>query len=378
MNNDGKNIFLAVLLIVAIVFSFFTIYVSSYNSTTLSARSAVLYEPETKTYLYEKNSSERLPMASTTKIMTALVALDKGDCDDIFTVPKEAIGTEGSSAYFQEGERLTLEGLIYSLLLQSANDAAVAIAYGISGGTEEFAYLMNNKARELMLTDTRFSNPHGLDDDDHYTTARDLAVIADAALKNSTIKKIVSTYKKTVSTDRCERTFVNHNKLLRIYEGATGVKTGFTRKCGRCLVGSAEKDGLSLISVTLNAPDDWNDHIKLFDLGFTNYEKRFVVNKDEYRFILPVINGTKNEVKTSNVKDYSFIGRKDESNFDKYLALSKFAIAPIKKGDIVGTVIISKDGTVIKRIDIISLEDIPDAKKDNFFIRFMNNILKFF
>ena len=203
---------------------------------SVSADSAVLYLPETDTFLYEKNADQRMPMASTTKIMTALVAIENAEMDELIRVPEEAVGTEGSSAYLRGDELITLEEMLYALLLQSANDVAVSLAYHIGGGIDGFAEIMNSRAAEMGLVNTHFTNPHGLDDPLHYTTARELAIIAAEALKNESIRSsIVATKRKSFVTEERSRTYVNHNKLLSLYDGAIGVKTGYTRRCGRCL-----------------------------------------------------------------------------------------------------------------------------------------------
>ena len=269
---SNYNFYIAIILIATLLFSFLTIYSFGENvesKISVSAHSAALYQPETNTFLYSKNADLRMPMASTTKIMTALVALEESSLDEIIIIDDRAVGIEGSSAYLKSGEAFTMEELLYALLLQSANDAAVAIANHIGGSSEGFAGLMNEKACSLGLEDTHFTNPHGLNDEAHYTTAYDLAKIAAQALKNEKFKEIVSTYKKTFLNDERSRTYVNHNKLLNLYEGCIGVKTGFTRQSGRCLVGAAERDGALLISVTLSAPNDWNDHKTLWNYGFS-------------------------------------------------------------------------------------------------------------
>ena len=236
----------------------------------LSAESAILMDASDGSVLYEKNAHARKGMASTTKIMTALVAAQSMPLDKNILIPKEAVGIEGSSVYLTEGESLTVRQLLYALLLSSANDAATALAIASAGSVESFAEKMNLFAKELGLSDTHFINPHGLYHEDHYTTAFELALITAAALRNTTVKEIVSTYKTDIplGNEKKGRLLVNHNKLLKLYEGAIGVKTGFTKKTGRCLVSAAERDGLTLIAVTLNAPDDWNDHIKMLDHGF--------------------------------------------------------------------------------------------------------------
>ena len=253
-----------------LLFIFYSTVVFSAGGITLSAKSAVLYDPSSKKFLYTKNESISLPMASTTKIMTALVAIENSQLDTEVSISDNAIGTEGSSLYLKHGEVMTMSDLLMGLMLRSANDAASAIAYEISGSIEAFAEKMNEKALQIGAVNTHFTNPHGLDDKSHYTTAKDLALIAAEALNNNKFLEIVSTEKCIIKNQDGEaRLLINHNKLLNLYDGAIGIKTGFTKKSGRCLVGAAERNGIRLISVTINAPDDWNDHKKLFDFGFS-------------------------------------------------------------------------------------------------------------
>ncbi|MBP3293400.1 MAG: D-alanyl-D-alanine carboxypeptidase, partial [Clostridia bacterium] len=205
--------------------------------TGLSAYAAILTETSTGEILYAKNANERCPMASTTKIMTAVVALEHGDLAKPVQIAEKACGVEGSSIYLTAGEELTLEDLLYALMLESANDAAAAIAYEIAGGIEPFAELMNQTAERLGLSDSHFTNPHGLDDEAHYTTAADLAKLTAYALQNPKFRQIVSTYKHQIPLrgDEGVRVLLNHNKLLRMSEDVIGVKTGFTKRSGRCL-----------------------------------------------------------------------------------------------------------------------------------------------
>ncbi len=338
-------------------------------SMGVSARAAVLYEPETKNFLYTKNESQRLPMASTTKIMTALVAVENSALEDKVKIDSRAVGVEGSSAYLSEGEILTLEELLYALLLQSANDAAVAIACHISGSVEEFANLMNDKASELGLCDTHFTNPHGLDDEEHYTTAKELAEITAEALNNETLKKITSTYKYTSTSSEKTRTYVNHNKLLKRYDGSIGVKTGFTKKCGRCLVGAAERDGLTFITVTLNAGDDWNDHEKLFDLGFDTLEKICLAEKGDYTYTLPVLDGKASEVTVKNTEDLSIILNKGEHTVKEFVKLIKFTSAPLDPSDIVGEVIFTIDGKKVGSVKLYPEKSVDKKEEKGFFKR---------
>lgn len=236
----------------------------------LSARAAALIDGKSGKVLFEKNKDERLPMASTTKIMTGLLACESKKMKKVVTVSPVASGTEGSSLWLEPGEKQTLENLTYGLMLRSGNDAAVAIAEYLGGSTEAFALMMNERAKKIGVQNTGFQNPNGLDAEGHFTTAYDLALISREAMKNKKFRKIVSTKNKTIPWESSEwdRSLTNHNKMLWRYEGCNGIKTGFTKKSGRCLVTSAKRGKTELICVTLNAPDDWNDHTKMLDYGF--------------------------------------------------------------------------------------------------------------
>lgn len=232
---------------------------------SVSAKSAILYDCTASRVLLEKNADEKSLIASTTKIMTALVVAENCNEADPVRIPPEAVGIEGSSMYLKEGEVLSVQDLLYGLMLQSGNDAAVALAIYCGGSVEGFVDLMNEKAKELSLTQTHFANPNGLDHDDNYSTARDMAVLTQYALENPVFAELVDTKTATVGGGRC---LTNHNKLLWRYDGCIGVKTGFTRAAGRILVSAAERNGRRLVVVTIGAPDDWNDHAKLLDYGF--------------------------------------------------------------------------------------------------------------
>ena len=254
----------------------------------LSAASAVLMDGDTGRVLWEKDSHARRPIASITKLMTALVALESGhDLEEVVTVAPQWAGVEGSSLYLRPGEEITLEALLYGLLLRSGNDAALAVAGHCGGTVESFVSRMNQKARELGMADTHFVNPNGLDGAEHYSSAWDMALLARACLANETLAKIAATRSVTFGT----RTFTNHNKLLWRYEGCVGLKTGYTEKAGRTLVSAARRDGMTLICVTLNAPGDWADHTALFDWGFARYEARTLSETGETVGNLPVSGG---------------------------------------------------------------------------------------
>jgi D-alanyl-D-alanine carboxypeptidase len=255
-------VLLAVILFVQLLFP-----CSLLAAPDISAKSAVVIDADTGKILYEKDAHTRRGMASTTKIMTALVALEHVSPDMLVTVDPRACGVEGSSVYLFANEQITMETLLYALMLQSANDAAEAIAYAVAGSIEGFADLMNQKADALGLTATHFDNPHGLDGDTHYTTAYELALIAAHAMENTLFAEIASTVKKEIPLHNGEasRLLINHNRLLREYDDIIGVKTGYTKKCGRTLVSAAQRDGVRLICVTLADSHDWADHRALLD-----------------------------------------------------------------------------------------------------------------
>ncbi|MBQ8302222.1 MAG: D-alanyl-D-alanine carboxypeptidase [Clostridia bacterium] len=366
MKRPNPNIYIALFLIILFIFSFLTLQAfgaSKAKGFSVSARSAVLYQPETGVFLFSKNAEERLPMASTTKIMTALVALENAELDEEVIIDHRAVGIEGSSAYLKPDEHLTMEELIYALLLQSANDAAVAIAYHIAGDESGFVDMMNLKADELGLTDTHFENPHGLDGDEHYTTAKELAIIAAKALENDDFYKVVSTYKKSFCSENRSRTYVNHNKLLKLYDGCIGVKTGFTKKSGRCLVGAAEKDGLTFVSVTLDAPSDWNDHKTMLDYGYENLECVHLADSFDHTYEIPILEGEKDKVCVSNTLGANVILNKGEHNVAEHLKLVRFAVAPINEGDKLGEIIYTVDGSEVARVSLNACDTVEKRKE---------------
>jgi D-alanyl-D-alanine carboxypeptidase len=295
--------------------------------------------------------------------MTALVAIEYGDLDETIEIPSAAVGVEGSSIYLYTGEKLTLEDLLYALMLESANDAAAAIAIAIAGNEEEFAALMNDKAAEIGLSDTHFTNPHGLDSSEHFTTALDLAHLAAYALKNETFRKIVSTRKTTIPLNGSEgvRLLINHNKMLRTYNGAIGVKTGYTRRSGRCLVSAAEREGLTLVAVTLNAPNDWNDHKKLLDYGFSSYVSIKLIGAGEYDLMMPVTGGSSEWVRCTNSNEVRVTLPKTHGVISCLIECPHFVYAPVKSSDIAGTLVYTCGGKVISQSDIIAVYPVESA-----------------
>lgn len=233
----------------------------------VSAAQAILMDAESGQVLFEKDAFEARPIASITKIMTAILAIESGKMDEKATVSRNAIYTEGSSIYLEQGEKITIQDLVYGLMLRSGNDAAVAIAEHIGESEEGFVYLMNEKAMWLGMDQTHFTNPHGLDDEEHYSSAYDMALLTREAMKNKQFREI-SGSTSYLSENRSYSWRNKHKLVTGYYENATGGKTGYTKQTGRTLVTTAEKNGHSLIVVTLNAGNDWNDHIALFEWGF--------------------------------------------------------------------------------------------------------------
>lgn len=234
-------------------------------------KGAVLIEQSSKRVLYDDGKDERCYPASTTKVLTALCVLRHLPLDRIVTVPQEAEGVEGSSIYLKVGQKISVEDLLYGLMLRSGNDAAVALAIETSGSIEKFAELMNETAQSVGAKSSHFVNPHGLHDEMHFTTAYDLALICAEAYENHDFVRIVSTKQRKIVIDGESRYIANKNKLLSRYEGANGVKTGFTKKSGRCLVSGAKRCGMQLIGVVLNHSDMWKDTVRMLDFGFDNY-----------------------------------------------------------------------------------------------------------
>lgn len=233
----------------------------------LSAHSAIVLCADTGDVLFEKNADERMLIASITKIMTAIVVIENSELDEEIVIKPEWSAIEGSSMYANPGESYTVRELLYGMMLNSGNDAAAALACTVCGDESAFAEKMNEKAGELGLSNSSFKNPHGLDEDGHYSTARDMACLTAYCMENEDFKEIASTNCAVIK----DVTYYNHNKLLREYDGCIGVKTGYTMAAGRTLVSCAERDGMRLVCVTLSAPDDWNDHKYLLDKAFSQY-----------------------------------------------------------------------------------------------------------
>ena len=332
----------------------------------ISAEAAYLYEANSGRVLYAKNENARLPMASTTKIMTALLAVESGRLTETVTVPKEAVGTEGSSMHLRAGEMISLSDLVYGLMLTSGNDAAVAIACFLDGGTEAFAAHMNARAKQLGLSDTHFVTPNGLHDPDHYTTAKDLALLGAAALENPFFAEIVATqYRRTEGSN--PHTLKNKNRLLWEYEGGIGVKTGYTKAAGKCLVFAAERGEMKLVGAVLNCPTMWSSAKSMLDAGFHAYREKIFLSRETV-FSVPVENGVKKTLSAAPILGILYPTEIDGSETYTVETEIDACRAPVRSGQQIGTVSLFLNGTAVKTVPIVACETV-DAVDFSYFLK---------
>ena len=338
------------------------------TARAVSARSAIVLDAVSGRTLYEKDADRQSLIASTTKIMTALIVCQQCNVLDRMRIPAEAVGIEGSSMYLREGEVLTVQELLYGLMLSSGNDAAVALAIYCGGTVEGFVQLMNDKARLLGLKDTHFENPNGLDAPGHYSTARDLAALAAYSMEDPIFRKTVSS--KTVTVG--ERYLRNHNKLLWLLEGADGVKTGYTKAAGRILVSSATRNERRIVAVTLDAPDDWTDHKKLLEEGFSRYSVRKVVRAGDYVGTLEVAGGGDTEVTVYASEDYHYALARDEQ-VHLVLPGPGFVYAPVPEGGDAGVVYVTVQGKAVGKIPVRYGKTVEQAPEES--INFIQKLM---
>ncbi|MCR5682400.1 MAG: D-alanyl-D-alanine carboxypeptidase [Clostridiales bacterium] len=341
------------------------------HAAEVSAASAILIEASTGTPLYEKDADRRLPMASTTKIMTALVVLEHTAPDTQIEVPAEACSIEGSSIYLRPSERITAEDLLWAVLLESANDAAAALAVSVGGSIEGFAAMMNEKAEVLGLADTHFTNPHGLDDEEHYTTARDLAKLAVAAMAHPAFRTMVAARRHTIEREDGTRVLLNHNRLLRLSEDVVGVKTGFTRKSGRCLVSAAERDGVALVCVTLNAPDDWNDHLGLYEEGFSRTHSVTLAEPGVFSHEIPCPHAYDGTVTVSNPAGLTRVFFGEIPAIEAVVEAKRLLLEDVEEGDVLGRVVFRTASGDVGSVPLTAEECAAAPKKPSFFDRFI-------
>jgi D-alanyl-D-alanine carboxypeptidase (penicillin-binding protein 5/6) len=328
-----------------------------------SSKAAILIDVMSGRILYEKNIKQRLPMASTTKIMTAITAIEAGSLDDIVTASIRAQNTGGSSIYLQAGEKLTLEELLYGLMLQSGNDAAVAIAEHIGGSCEGFAVLMNQKAFRIGAHDSNFVNPHGLDAKGHYTTAEDLANITAYALRNPDFSRIVATRQKKIPWwgRDYSRVLKNKNKILWQVEGGDGVKTGFTNNAGRCLVASATREGWQLASVVLNCGPMWEESKALLEYGFENYKPVTFYEEGQFVRTIAVKKGKEERVRLVADRDLMAPLTSDEQERAVIVEdTESFLQAPVMKGQVAGSIKVMLDGEVLMYANLVSQQEVKE------------------
>lgn len=330
------------------------------------AQAAYLVEANSGRVLYAKNENARLPMASTTKIMTALLAVESGRLRETVTVPAEAAGTEGSSMYLKTGETLPLADLVYGLMLTSGNDAAVAIACFLDGSTEAFAAHMNTRAEKLGLSDTHFVTPNGLHDPDHYTTAKDLAMLGAAALENPFFAEIVMTqYRKTEGSN--PHTLKNKNRLLWEYEGSIGVKTGYTKAAGKCLVFAAERGGMKLVGAVLNCPTMWNTAKRMLDTGFSDYRIKTFLSRETV-FSVSIENGVKKTLSAAPILGILYPTEVDGNEVYTVETAFDACSAPVRAGEQVGTAKLLRNGVTVRTIPIVARETV-DAVGFSYYLK---------
>lgn len=333
------------------------------GKNAITAKSAILIEATTGRVLYEKNAFEKRPMASTTKIMTAILAIENCSLEEVVEVGPNASGVGGSSIWLSVGEKIPLSDMLYGLMLASGNDAAVAIAEHVAGSVDKFAEMMNAKAKEIGAYNTHFNNPNGLPIEDHYTTAYDLAIISAYAMKNEFFREVVSTEYKTIPWQGHEwnRVVKNKNKILWQYEGGNGIKTGYTDDAGKCLSAAAERDGMQLISVVLSDPNMFKDCMALMDYGFNNYSSRLIQQAGEYIGDVNVKKGVDENFEVYTQNDVYYPMTDEEfSKIEKRVYLEKELDAPILKGQNVGYVDIWLGTNQISSLALTAPNDIEE------------------
>lgn len=328
----------------------------------ISAQNAIMIEANSGEVLYEKNAEEKAYPASITKIMTALLAIEYGTLDKKVKVSENASGVEGSSIYLETGEKIPLRDLIYGLMLRSGNDAAIAISEEIGGSTNNFVIMMNKKARELGAFNTHFANPNGLHNPDHYTTAKDMALIAMAAMKNADFKKVVAA--KSWVTDRGEgkyNYFYNKNKVVYQYNGGTGIKIGYTKAAGRTLVASSERNGMELICVVMNAPDWFQDTYKLMDYAYSQYETAKITAGQRPIKAVKIRGGNKSFVQIGSGEDILCPVKKGtDSKISIVYVLPDHPKAPVSRWQEAGYIKIYVNGKYLFSKPLYYLEDIEN------------------
>lgn len=354
------------------------------SAIEISAKSAVAIDATSNEILFEKDAFEKRSMASTTKIMTSVLAIESGRLDETVEITEKMIRAEGTSIGLKAGYRIKLRDLVYGMMLESGNDAANSVAIFLSGSLENFSELMNQKAASIGMKNTHFVTASGLDDEEHYSTAYDMALLASYCIKNDAFKVVCST-KKYMSylekPDNYRLFFSNHNRLLSENKGVFGVKTGFTKKSGRCLVSAAERDGAVIIVVTLCASDDWNDHRKLYKSCFEMFSKKTVYADFSER--IPVIGGTSSTVAVQATEKSFEIAVRGEKKIKSRVFLPMFVYAPIKENDVIGKIDYYVGKDILKTVSLFADESIASqtetyVRRESFIARIKNKIKSIF
>lgn len=352
----------------------------------INARAAIIYDRETKEIIWGKNENDKKSMASTTKIMTAIVVLENAKLTDIVTVSKRAAGIGGSRLKISEGDKISVNDLLYGLMLKSGNDTAIALAEHIGGSVDEFVNLMNIKAVEIGLKNTHFTSPHGLDDVNHYTTAYELAILTDYAMENETFCNIVNTKSATININGLPRNINNTNELLGYMQGVNGVKTGFTNNAGRCLVTSCTRNSSQIITVVLGCDTKKQrtaDSIKLIEYAFKNYtkinlEEKIIKEFEDWKQInINRIYINKAKTKTMQLslgkidKKVIPIKNDEEENIKIQVNAIYNYEAPVEENTKIGNLIVKKDDEIIETVDIICVKKINKKNVIDYFIEFI-------
>lgn len=356
-------LFLFAIALVFITNSFQSVSAQTYAlAPQTSAKGMILVEKTTGRVLAEKNADEQLSIASTTKIVTALTVLENcSDIKKVVTIDKKCVGIEGTSIYLREGEKLSVEDLLYGLMLRSGNDAAVALAYAVGGSVEKFCQMMNDTAKKCGATGCNFTNPHGLEQEGHHCSARDLANITRFAMQNQEFAKIVGAkqYRISASDDTTGRVLQNKNKMLSLFDGANGVKTGFTKKAGRCLVSSGTRDGMTLICVVLCCGPMWEESAALLEYGFKNYKMKELLQPYFVCGNIEVQNSDDKFVEVFSMKGFSYPMTEEEyQNVRVEFDYPSIIQAPVPKEKIVGKVVIKLDNDLLFEENIYTIKEV--------------------
>lgn len=393
-----KKIFYSILIFLLILFNFSTvcaddvdnevnfedtIEVTASNVSELpktNSRRYVVYDRISKSMIIGKNEDVKSAMASTTKIMTTIVILEKADLNEKVTVSAKAGGTGGSRLGLKKGDKASVKNLLYGLMLRSGNDAAVALAEHVGGSVKEFAELMNEKAAELGLTNTHFVTPHGLDDPNHYTTALELAKLTDYAMDNETFARIVGTKSTTIYINNQPRQINNTNELLGVLNGVVGVKTGFTNNAGRCLVTETKRNNMDVITIVLGADtkkDRTKDSVNLIEYTFSKYkmynlEEQIIEEFNKWKNInekrILIIKGKQSNPKLAlGAVEKATIPICDDDKIEYSINALTEVEAPVEQWNVMGTLTVKLNGEILENIDIVNINEVQKRDWKDYF-----------